>query len=82
MKNLRKLAASVLVTVALAFSAFAGETPTGPCPLPDPGETSSPPCSSGQFTPDADETADSTESTEYLITEVTFDLVKSLLSLL
>jgi hypothetical protein len=44
MKNLRKLSAVVVLTFALALSAFAGETATPPCPDPAPGQTETPPC--------------------------------------
>ena len=45
MKNLRKLGAAVVLTAALALSAFAGETPTPPCAAPAPGQIETPPCS-------------------------------------
>ena len=44
MKNLRKLGAAVVLTLALALSAFAGEIPTPPCAIPEPGQTETPPC--------------------------------------
>jgi hypothetical protein len=36
----------------LGLSAFAGETPTGPCAAPDPGETQAPPCAAALLSPD------------------------------
>jgi hypothetical protein len=44
MKTLKKLSAVVVLTFALALSAFAGETPTQPCGDPVPGQTETPPC--------------------------------------
>jgi hypothetical protein len=52
MKNLRRLGAAIVLTLALGLSAFAGETHTPPCAPPDPGETHTPPCSGGQIAPD------------------------------
>jgi hypothetical protein len=50
MKNLKRLAAAVVLTFALGLTAFAGETNTPPCSNPGdmqtpPGEMSAPPCS-------------------------------------
>ena len=42
MKSLRKLIAGVVLTLALALSAFAGETQTPPCAAPGQVDTS--PC--------------------------------------
>ena len=44
MKNLRKLSAAAVLMLAIALSAFAGETPTPPCANPAPGQTETPPC--------------------------------------
>lgn len=44
MKILKKVAASLLLTFALALSAFGGETQTPPCSSPEGGETQTPPC--------------------------------------
>jgi hypothetical protein len=43
MKNLRKLSLVIILTFALALSAFA-ETPTALCADPAPGQTETPPC--------------------------------------
>jgi hypothetical protein len=45
MTNLRKLCAAVVLTFALALTAYAGQTDTPPCPIPIPGQTDTPPCS-------------------------------------
>jgi len=45
MKNIRKLSAVVVLTFVLAMSAFAGQTDTPPCPIPEPGQVETPPCS-------------------------------------
>jgi len=52
MKNLKRVSAAVVLTFVLAVTAFAGETPTGPCAPPQPGQTSTPPCGAAQITPD------------------------------
>jgi hypothetical protein len=41
MKNLKRLALSLMLTAVLSTAVFAGETQTPPC---NPGETNSPPC--------------------------------------
>jgi hypothetical protein len=53
MKNLKRLGLAFGLTVSLGMSAFAGETPTGPCAAPDPGETQAPPCATAPLSPDA-----------------------------
>ena len=45
MKTLRKMCAVVVLTFVLAMSAFAGQTETPPCPIPEPGQVETPPCS-------------------------------------
>jgi hypothetical protein len=52
MSDLRRLVVTLCLTSVLAITAFAGETPTGPCPPPDPGETQSPPCSAAPLATD------------------------------
>lgn len=47
MKNLKKLGLSCALISVLAVTAFAGETPTGPCA---PGETPTGPCQSASIT--------------------------------
>jgi hypothetical protein len=46
MRNLRKLGTVVVLTFVLVMSAFAGQTSTPPCPVPEPGQVDTPPCSS------------------------------------
>jgi len=87
MKNLKQLSAAFALTLVLGLSAFAGETQTPPCPPPDPGEVSSPPCATAQLTPD-DSVApgqtstppSSNEASELSIT-ATIELVQSWLSI-
>jgi hypothetical protein len=45
MKDLRKLGAAVVLTLALGVAALGGEILTPPCPVPEPGEILTPPCS-------------------------------------
>ena len=45
MKNLRRLGAAVILTLALALSAFGGQIETPPCAAPEPGQIETPPCS-------------------------------------
>ena len=42
MKNLKNLGAAGVLTLALGFSTFAGELPTGPYAPPEPGQTMAP----------------------------------------
>jgi hypothetical protein len=49
MNNLKRLVVTLSLMSVLAVTAFAGETPTGPC-SPEPGQTSTPPCSSAPLT--------------------------------
>ena len=87
MKKLGKLAAVIGLTFSIGLVALGGETQTPPCPPPDPGETQTPPCSGAQFTPGGDtqtgvQALPTAESIDYVITETTFELVQSVLSLL
>ncbi len=87
MKKLGKLAAVIGLTLSFGLVAIGGETQTPPCPPPDPGETQTPPCSSAQFTSDEStqielQSAQTPESVNDVITETTFELVQSVLSLL
>jgi hypothetical protein len=52
MNNLKRLVVILSLIFVLAATVFAGETPTPPCPAPEPGELSTPPCSSAQLTTD------------------------------
>ena len=51
MKNLRRLGAAVVLTVALGFSAFAGQIPTDPCAPPEPGQIPTDPCAGQTMAP-------------------------------
>ncbi len=53
MKNLKRLATAVVLTLVLGLTTFAGETLTPPCAPPEPGETLTPPCASGTVAPGA-----------------------------
>ena len=44
MKKLRDLGGAVILTLAFALTAFAGQTDTPPCSIPEPGQTDTPPC--------------------------------------
>jgi len=52
MRNLKRLVATFCLLTVLAITAFAGETPTGPCSPPDIGEMQTPPCSTVQQSDD------------------------------
>ncbi len=53
MKNLRRLGAAVVLTLALGISTFAGIIESPPCAPPVPGQIESPPCAGGgQIAPD------------------------------
>jgi hypothetical protein len=53
MKNPRKLSATAFLALALAVSAFAGETPTPPCAAP--GEIDTPPFAAAPGDPNTSE---------------------------
>jgi hypothetical protein len=84
MKNLKLLGISVTLLSVLSMTAFAGDTSSPPCV---PGDTSSPPCAMAQITPDEPEAstdtvaAASTAEASYLVSEVTVDLLQSVLLL-
>lgn len=86
MKNLRRLGATVALTMVLGVSAFAGDTMAPPCA--PPGTTETPPCASAQVTVDDPLVPGSTNSppassseTEYSIAEATVDLLMNVLFL-
>ena len=83
MKNLKRLSAAIALTFVLGAAAFAGETTSGPCAPPDPGETHSPPCSGGTIAPDPTTPAIVSTSPasdqEYLVAEAAISLFESLL---
>lgn len=79
MKNLKRLGLSFVLTSVLAVTAFAGETPTGPCA---PGEVNSPPCAAAPMTPDDSVAPGDTNSppasnaeAQYSITDAAIDLL-------
>ena len=87
MKSLNRLAASLSLMLVLGLSAIAGEVQSPPCPPPDPGEMSAPPCSTAQLTSD-DPTPGQTDTppsasavTEYVVAGAAIDFVESVLSL-
>ena len=86
MRTLRLLGISVTLLCVLSMTAFAGDTNSPPC-SPDPGATNSPPCAMSQFSADEPETATdtvapaSTAEPSYLVSEVTVDLLQSVLLL-
>lgn len=83
MKNLKKLGLSFALISVLAITAFAGETPTGPCA---PGETPTGPCQSASITLD-DSVAPgetptppaSTAGYDYSLADAAVDLLQSVL---
>ena len=79
MKNLKRLSGAVALTFVLGAAAFAGETPSGPCAPPEPGQTMTPPCS-GQAPSDNSGTPGISPTSEagYLVAEVTISLLESL----
>ncbi len=81
MKNLKRLVVAVALTFVLGLSAFAGETSTGPCAPPVPGETQTPPCSGNQMTGDSSGivSAPSASDSGYLVAEAAITLFESLL---
>ena len=81
MKNLKRLGAAVTLAVALAVTAFAGETNPPTC---TPGETSGPPCASAPVTSDEPAAQGETPTPPasnsvdvFIISEVTVDLLLS-----
>ena len=85
MNNLRRLVVILCLTSALAVTAFAGETPTGPCAPPDPGEMSGPPCATAQ--PATDDTTNpgeqngppASDTTGYVVSVVEETLLQFLM---
>ncbi len=84
MKNLRRLGISVTLLFVLSITAFAGDTISPPCA---PGDTISPPCAMSQLSADEPETSTeivapaSTAEPSYFVSEVTVELLQSVLSL-
>lgn len=87
MKSLKQLGISIALTFVLAAAAFGGETPTGPCAPPEPGQTNTPPCAAAQVVPgDAvaleDTNGSPVSNADALsVTEVAIDLLQSVLLL-
>ena len=86
MKHLKRLSAILALTSLLALPAFAGETPTPPCPPPDPGEVNNPPCSGGQQSADDSTTPGEVNSPESyavadVVTDAAIDILQSVLSI-
>ena len=73
MNNLRRLVVTLCLTSVLAITAFAGETPTGPCAPPDPGATQTPPCAMAQ--PATDDSTDPGETHGPPASDTTVDVV-------
>lgn len=86
MRTLRLLGISVTLLCVLSVTGFAGDTSSPPCST-DPGATNSPPCAMAQMSNDEPETSTdtvalgSTANASYIVSEVTVDLVQSVLSL-
>lgn len=84
MNNLKRLGISVTLLCALSITVFAGDTISPPCA---PGDTISPPCAMSQIAPDEPETstdtvaAASTAEASYFLSELTVDLLQSVLLL-
>jgi hypothetical protein len=78
MKNLKRLGAALVLTFALALSAFAGDIPTPPDPEPTPAASAS--GQTGDTNPGAVSTSPSANSVS-AFTEVTVDLLESVLLL-
>ena len=79
MKNLRRLSATVVLTLAFGLSTFAGETQTPPCAPPEPGVLSTPPCSGGQMAGDNSGVVSTPSDSGYLVAEAAISLLESLL---
>lgn len=81
MNKLGRLTIALCLSVILSTTAFAGETGGSSCP--NPGETSGPPCSSGQIIMDEATEAGSNVSgeAETIIFEETLYAIESLLAL-
>jgi hypothetical protein len=88
MKNLKRLGAAVVLTLALGLSALAGEAQTPPCA--DPGQVQTPPCAASQMATPGDVGSPSSASTdpsaistppEAPFTEIATGVLYSLLSL-
>lgn len=82
MKNLKRLGASVTLMFVLAVAAFAGETNSPPCALPEPGQTGTPPCAGSLMTPgETSAPPASNAGIEFSVADVAIDLLQSVLSL-
>ena len=88
MNNLKRLGLSLTLISVLTVAAFAGETPTGPCAPPEPGQTNTPPCAAAQIMPNKPAASDEVSSppasngvAEYSVTELGRNLIQDLLLL-
>jgi hypothetical protein len=89
MKNVKRLSAAVVLTLALGLSALGGEILTPPCATPEPGEILTPPCSTapGDMNSEATSTAPSDLGTAKLanngtsLGDIATDVVLNFLSL-
>jgi len=52
MNNLKRLVVTLSLTAVIAVTTFAGETPAPPCSPTEPGQMSTPPCSTAQLPTD------------------------------
>ena len=82
MKTLKRLGATIALTLVFAFAAFAD------CLPPDPGQMNTPPCLGAQITPDdpvasaePSESSTSSPSNAIEISETAIDVLLSALSL-
>ena len=80
MKNLRRIGASSILALVLSLSAFAGEMNAPPCSPPEPGQTSTPPCTGGQMASDSSELVSTPSASDagYLVAEAAVNLFESL----
>lgn len=86
MQKLRKLAVVAALSVTFAVTAFADGT--APCAPPEPGQTNTPPCAMAQVAPEdsvapsgTTVSSPSNNGTECAVTEITLDLIESILLL-
>jgi hypothetical protein len=87
MNKLRELTAAVVLTFVLALSAFASQTDTPPCSIPEPGQTDTPPCATQIVSGDMNTRAatgdlvPSTVTNETSFTRIAADVLLSFLPL-
>ena len=82
MKALRKLTTILALTLMLGLPALAGETQTPPCAA-NPGETQTPPCQpAANGDPSVPATSATPSATGEVLTEITAEVLKDILSIL